>query len=224
MQQNLQNKRSYLIRLTDLQKKKARRQLIGSLFLLLIALITLLNVTSRLAHMQKTTKKVVVEVKPTASFPLNIESQQKAIGSSESNLSITPIDESKVSNKPTVVVVESSIRSIANTIPAAKKPAMFNAHLVADVDKTQSHPEDILAGNSHSKHKADKYYIQLIASSDKAKLTKFQRGLASMGIKTVIQDFGTKQKKLYRLRAGPFANKEDANRMLNNINRIDHMN
>ena len=53
MEPNFPDKnKSHLIRLTDVQKKKARRRLIGSLFLLLIALIILLNVTSRVTPVE----------------------------------------------------------------------------------------------------------------------------------------------------------------------------
>ena len=64
MQPNFPNK-SHLIRLTEVQKKKARRRLIGSIFLLLIALAVLLHVTANVQPIQVDPE--VIEVKNTAS-------------------------------------------------------------------------------------------------------------------------------------------------------------
>jgi hypothetical protein len=60
MQHNFQPKnKSHLIRVTEEAKRKSRHRLMGSIFLLLVALVVLLNVTSK--------------VKPIPLKPQNIE-------------------------------------------------------------------------------------------------------------------------------------------------------
>ncbi len=74
-------------------------------------------------------------------------------------------------------------------------------------------PEDILNGNVDSKSETI-YYIQIAASPNKPGLETIQNQMAGKGIKSFVQNAKNNP---YRLRAGPFRNKNDANDKLAQI-------
>lgn len=62
MQHNFQNKnKSHLIKATQEAKRKSRHRLMGSIFLLLVALVVLLNVTSKIKQVNITPDKIEIK-------------------------------------------------------------------------------------------------------------------------------------------------------------------
>jgi DedD protein len=222
MQTNFSDKnKSHLIRITETKKKRARRRLIGSMFLLLVALIVLLRVTNRITPIDVEPKPVTVEIKNTnprviASTPKVVASQvvpvnsSAPIASTPGKIASTPAK--NASSAPVNILNDSdeTESSIAQTM--SLKP-----RLMAETVKAAMSPEDILNGQSDTGAKT-RYYVQLLASVDKNKLIQMQDTLAAKGFKTIIQSVDTPNGIVYRLRIGPFADKDEAQSMLDNVN------
>lgn len=229
MQPNFPNK-SHLIRLTEVQKKKARRRLIGSIFLLLIALAVLLHVTANVQPIQ--VDPDVIEVKNTAS------------GASHEAVNINDLNAVKETEASTPTVTESTIVASndesaphsgfkagvlvqdtknatlsANTEskPVSSSPlAVLKPRITNDVIKSKPSPEDILNGDIDTPT-STRYYVQLIGLADRNALVQLKSVLSEKGFATSIQTVDTPTGKVYRLRMGPFNSKEDANDKLDQV-------
>jgi cell division septation protein DedD len=99
---------------------------------------------------------------------------------------------------------------------STNKTTQFIPRIVEESYQQQT-PEDILNGTVASSNHSNHYFIQLIASNNKAKLIKLQQDLTKEGILTFIQPIQTTNGAIYRLRMGPFANKDAANKNLATI-------
>lgn len=125
---NLNNKSSNLIQMNIAQKKKSRHRVIGSIVLLFIALVVLLNVTSNVKPISINPQ--VVEVKVTSSAPVpNIKANSSATiakSSSSGTISSDPIaviannNSSQPSNGFRAGVVSKTTKS--NTVTAVAAP------------------------------------------------------------------------------------------------------
>lgn len=225
---NPKNNTSNLIKQSELAKKKARRRLIGSIFLLFTALIILLNVTAKVKPIPVTPK--VIEI-GNASAAIKASAPTKQLP----NASAPITDASAPINASSPVAANSAITSPGeNESPGSG----FRAGVINRGDGTTSQttpteavtvtpkpliitmnighkptPEDILNGNVDSKSETI-YYIQIAASPNKSGLETIQHNLADKGIKSFVQNA---KNNTYRLRAGPFRNKNDANDKLAQI-------
>ncbi len=221
MQQNFSSNRSHLIKVTEIQKKKAKRRLIGSIFLLVIALAVLLYVIANIEPIPVRPK--IIEIKSTASNVIqnnfNNASATKAIASSI--IASAPVEQVIASapiNEASQVVKVIASQTETNNTNASSPLAILKPRIVTDTVKTKSTPEDILNGiDSSSKPEATRYYVQLLGSDDKPKLLKLQATLKDKGINTSMQTVDTPNGKVYRLRIGPFTNKDAADKKLNLI-------
>lgn len=227
MQPNFPNK-SHLIRLTEVQKKKARRRLIGSIFLLLIALAVLLHVTANVQPIQVDPE--VIEVKNTASGAsheavnindLNavkkVEASTPAIA--ESTTIVTSNESAPSSGFKAGVVRDNNTTLSSNTEskPVSSSPlAVLKPRITNDVIKSKPSPEDILNGDIDTPT-STRYYVQLIGLADRNALVQLKSALSEKGFTTSIQTVDTPTGKVYRLRMGPFNSKEDANDKLDEV-------
>lgn len=222
MQQNFSDKnKSHLIRLTDVQKKKARRRLIGSIFLLLIALVVLLNVTSKVTPIEVEQPKVEIKnsaIKPVASTPTVVAKPAESSTAVATNAASAPAKQ----NSSNIAVVTKTDKVESGQVESSLAQTMaLKPRLIVEQIKSKPTPEDILNGETTSVVLGSKYYVQLFASTDKNKLIKYQDTLADKGIKTIIQSVDTPGGIVYRLRVGPFTNKDDANSMLDTVNGVN---
>ena len=225
MQSNNPDKyKSHLIKITEMKKRKSRRRLVGSLVLLGVALFVLLKVTATVTPIAIEPKKsVAVEIKNTSSSAIARESAiaAAALAAKESALATnTPLAASSPvtlnESAPVAAVAaesdEQSESSLAQTM--ALKP-----RLIEEVIKSAKapSPEDILNGEDHASAEVKRYYVQLLASLDKNRLIQLQDKLAEKGFKTVIKSVDTPNGIVYRLRIGPFTDKEEAQNMLDSV-------
>ncbi|MFN7094400.1 MAG: SPOR domain-containing protein, partial [Burkholderiales bacterium] len=231
--------KSSLIRLTEEAKKKARRSLIGSIFMLLVALVILLNVTARVKPIPVIPKTIevknnasnVLANKPLAASEVTAASANSASITATSNVtqitSSSPTLTASAATKSVITNVEPTNNSgfkagvISQDSPAkiqASHPSKtFRPQIVSETITHKPTPEDILNGKvgaSTIKH----YFIQLLATSDQTKLAKIKQDLAHQGITTATQAVTTENGTLYRLRIGPFTNPEAAHEKLTTLN------
>lgn len=220
MQTNFQEKnKSHLIRLTEIQKKKSRRRLLGSIFLLVIALVVLLKVTSSVTPIEIAPKPVAVEIKNTSSSAiarLAAAAIKESQNLNTANSASSPVN-NIISSSPVVAANNEESDDEESESSIAQKMAL-KPRLITDVIKPHVSPEDILNGQDASTASPTyRYYVQLLASLDKNKLIQLQDALAGKGIKTIIQSVDTPNGIVYRLRIGPFSDKNEAQSMLDNV-------
>ncbi|MCX8513991.1 MAG: hypothetical protein RL017_153 [Pseudomonadota bacterium] len=222
MQQNFKEKNtSHLIRLTDAQKKKAKRRLIGSIFLLLVALIILLDVTAKVNPNKNSVKVLDVAIKNTASTvtPKLIASSTASISSSaplvkteNTNSSVaaasTPAITAKQTNKAMV--------KVANQ-PITAKTNQLNLNPIIIREDDANNPKSILNAESGNV----KYFVQLIASKDYKKIKQLQDSVARQGILFEVDPVEKNNITIYRLRAGPFSSQGEAMNFKNNIKQLN---
>ena len=234
MQTNFSDKsKSHLIKLTETKKNKARRRLIGSVFLLVVALVILLKVTCRVTPIDEP-KSVAVEIKntsPVASKPsvaskevTTISEQDASSPAKDTSSNIVAVSKTIASNTtkmPSKIIASEAVNSKiqVRTQESSNKPNItqpLKPRIITETPKLS--PDDILNGQSNKNSKPI-YYVQLIASSDKNKLIQMQNNFANKGIKTIIQSVDTPKGTVYRLRVGPLSNQMDAENMLKDINK-----
>ena len=233
MQTNFSDKnKSHLIKLTENKKTKARRRLIGSIFLLIVALIILVKITNRVTPIDQVKKPVSVEIKntspvaskPTASQVVTASAPVIAASASSKVISSTPVAMPIKASSPIIASTPSKFNTpvkILNTETKNTEIQALTPRVIIDTQKTTLSPEDILNGESKASIKP-RYYVQIIASSDKNKLIQLQDNFANNGIKTIIKSVDTPKGTVYRLRSGPFSKQPDAERMLKDINSSDY--
>lgn len=250
--------KSQVIRLNNLANKKARRRLIGSIFLLIIALLILFHVSSKIKPIQikpesielKTHNKtnssdvlnnpIIIESRANISNNQvvlesnNINTNTVAHGSESTNQvssktvnkleSSTSIHKTINTNNSTTLKPSSAVDILddktgtaddAETKPLASKPTKtVNLHITPTIAIEQGSirkatPEDILNGTIPDKARS-KYFVQLMASSDKTKLIAAKNKLAHGGVYASIQSAKHGDNTIYRLRIGPFNDKNKA--------------
>ncbi|MBY0379192.1 MAG: SPOR domain-containing protein [Burkholderiales bacterium] len=223
MQHNLPPKnKSHILRTTEEAKRKSRHKLMGSIFLLLIALIILLNVTSKVKPIPvnpktieiqniDTTKTIIKEPAKATIHQTDRSSEPLTFKNTSSEI-ITNNDWPKA----TIISKNSTDNNKINT-PKSGGKLSFTPRVVTEAVKLNPTPEQILNGDIPSA-KSTKYYIQLVASSNKDKINQLQHELNNQGVKTFTQEIKTATGiRIYRLRMGPFNNKDEATQKMSSI-------
>jgi DedD protein len=249
MQHNSTNhkNKSQVLRSTEQAKRKSRHRLMGSIFLLLVAIVILLNITSKVRPIPITPQKIEIQStisnksdehkdasggikanSTTTAASAAIAMPKTASSAVVATTTVATAAVASVSNKESVVATDTapaaSIVATNQTEPAkdSKENNKFNFSARIVVEKTQTNkptPEQILNGAEYNSSEPSKYYIQLVALSDKTKLINLQHKLAQNGIKTFIQTAKSETKSVsYRLRMGPYTSKESAQQALAKLN------
>lgn len=240
MQANFPSKpKSHLIRLTDIAKKKARRRLLGSIFLLIIALIILLEVTAR--------------IKPIAINPKTIEINPKINATSIPNTAIhteksTLMASNPIMDKETASQViqntsasggfKASVVNLDNNSDAAKVNSLnakkdaasasaksvssplakLSPQIVSEAPhRKKLTPEEILNGATLPENEEPHFFVQVMASSNKNKLIQIEHELAKRDIKAMLQSSTHGDTTIYRLRIGPFTDRDTATNRLSEL-------
>lgn len=221
---NPKNNVSNRIKQSESAKKRARRRLIGSIFMLFTALIILLNVTTKVKLIP--VKPKVIEINndaPARIKPAESASVPLVAASAPATLTNTPVD---INQQPVVAsVAESStpikedtprVDTLAHATKDEESSALETPPVVAttvratpkiiimNIDGAKPSPEAILNGTAATK---TIYYVQIAASQNKSELRLLQKKLSKAHVKAFIQ---TGKGGMYRLRAGAFKTKEEA--------------
>lgn len=211
------------------EKKRARRRLIGAIALVLAAIIGLPMILDS-------------EPKPLADdVAIRIPSKGKPLPAQRAPESMPPVSGLAASSTldPNEEVVEPSSQSpvpaaTATTTPAKetakeahafKAPAVEKPHAPAKVEsKPAAKPEKaddsaralaLLEGKTDPKpeKKAGKFVIQVAALASKEKVNEVQTRLKDAGIKSYTQKVATDSGERIRIRVGPFASKDEADKI-----------
>ncbi|MCC2624952.1 MAG: hypothetical protein K0R14_825 [Burkholderiales bacterium] len=207
---NPKNNTSNLIKQSELAKKKARRRLIGSIFMLLTALIILLNVTAKVKPIPVNPK--VIEISNNTSAPAKTTSQSQIVNTASAPINASsPVTTNAIAASNTESSGTGFKAGVVGTNGSAKNDTESGAVTIKPIIITMNidhkpSPEDILNGNL-SKTSETIYYVQIAASTNKPELIKIQNSLSGNGIKSFIQNGKNNN---YRLRAGAFKSKPEA--------------
>lgn len=242
MQPKYTHNPSNIIKATEEAKRKSRHRLIGSIALLFVALIALLNVTAKVKPIAINPN--VVEIKNSAaSAPIAASAPVATIASAPVKAieSTTAANPAQILNQTTPVTnpvqVKRNTQPLQGTIsqtptqdqsvevapakPKAKpKPQKINpADILNDtdnIDSTLSAAAPVTKAVTASTT-SGKAYIQFAALSSEAKAQNLQQALVAHGVNATVTPIQTAKGTLYRLRAGPFS-RSDAQTKLQTLN------
>lgn len=242
MQPKYTHNPSNIIKATEEAKRKSRHRLIGSIALLFVALIALLNVTAKVKPIAINPN--VVEIKNSAASAPLIASAPIATSATASApiVESQPVNPAQILNQTAPVTnpvtVKRNTQPLQGTI--SQTPTQDQNVEIAPQEKPKAKPKvrkinpaDILndtenIDNSLSTATAvtkprtattssGKAYIQFAALSSEAKAHTLQQALVSHGVNATVTPIQTAKGTLYRLRAGPFSRSE-AQTKLQNLN------
>ena len=230
MQPNFSNRNtsSNLIKSSAAAGKKARRRLIGSVFMLLVALIILLNVTAKTKPIPVNPQ--IIEIKRSASDAA-VASHKTASSIVASNVSSSISNTNQNSSAAVGLIASQPIASQTESTAVISTAAQtknnnestteiikldITPKILSETTGAKLSPEDILNGKtSHSP--TNIYFIQLVASKNKQNITNIKTQLDKKGVRSFIQPIKTDNGLIYRLRVGPFKSKNLADKRLKEL-------
>ena len=217
-------------------RAKAKRRLIGSIVLLLLALWVLFKVSSNIKsipinsniiEVRNTNPTPVPAVQPTpqpttttiikpkteiaGNNPSNVDNKPQSSSTEVTNLN--KIASNTVASNPVVSKTQNKTPDMMMTLKDLKP------RITTDEIRSNPSPEDILNGNTENNVNKI-YYLQLIGLQDKKQILNLQNLLTQHGYNTSIQTIITPTTKVYRLRMGPYNNQNEANNYLNKIKNV----
>ncbi len=125
-----------------------------------------------------------------------------------------PADKTPVSTSSPVpekhLVKAEATAPAKSTLKSAEKPA----------DKSSDKFNDKATNKHADKEKSKAYIVQVAAVTDKAKAEQLQKRLKQAGIKSYSQKISSKDGERFRIRVGPFSNREEADKMRVRLNKM----
>ncbi len=188
------------------EKKRARRRLIGASALVLAAIIGLPMIFDS-------------EPKPlTDDIAIQIPSRDKqGAGTVITALPEQPVEAKKSqpsSSTTAEVKSDTSPGTVVAQVPTER------ATVASNLQPTQEKPVQKSVDNStpaNEKAAATRFVLQVAAVANKSKADELQTKLKQAGIKTYLQKISTKDGERYRVRVGPFGNRDEAEKMRSRI-------
>ena len=221
---------------TDVQlhiKKRARRRLVGAVAFVSVVAVVLPMVMDHQPrqHIQEVEIRIPgQDEKPFAPKFAAAPVEKAPEIATEKQVALP--DESKPSPPPTVRVIEATREKIAEKPAArpAEKPVEKAPEKTIKVEKASDKPIDktsqkeidakraaaILAGQADApaSAKSGEYLVLIGAFSNEANVKNLKEKLGQQGVKTFSEPLDTPQGKKTRVRAGPFASREAAEKAL----------
>lgn len=221
MQSNFNHKST--LKTTVQARTKAKRQLLGSIVLLLCALVILFKISNNIESIPIDSD--VIEVKntnPNAQPTMKPVIQDTTVvadnTATNTNASGAVAGKAMDSESATVVQVAQQAKEQAESEVTTQTMTLadLKPRITVDEIKSKLSPEDILEGNTEASV-VKRYYLQLIGLEDKEQITALKKQLAAHGYTPSIQTIVTPTTKVYRLRMGPYDSQSEANSYLTAI-------
>jgi DedD protein len=195
------------------EKKRARRRLIGASALVLAAIIGLPMIFD--SEPKPLTDDIAIQIPsrdkqgPGASAPSVMPPLPEQPAEPKKALQpavISPTSDAKpeVKVEPVLVPTDKSTET-ANLKPAAEKPAQKSTEKPASTTEKGS---------------ASRFVLQVAAVANKSKADELQAKLKHAGIKSYSQKISTKDGERYRIRVGPFGNRDEAEKMRSRLSKM----
>jgi DedD protein len=221
------------------EKKRARRRLIGAIAMVLAAVIGLPMILD--SEPKPLATDIAIQI-PSRDAPIVRPAPQVGKPESEpepapSAPTDTPIatqqaESSSAAPEPASSVASVQKQSASQPVvvkpgPTAKdKPAPANTAAKSDdADRARA----ILAGKSNAvatksvterERKADKFVVQVAALASQEKVAELQAKLKKAGIKSYTQKVATQSGERIRIRIGPFASRDEADKMRSRVAKL----
>ncbi len=195
------------------EKQRARRRLIGATALVLAAIIGL---------------PMIFDADPNKPLADDVETQipDKTSSAPESakpqpapQLVTQKVVESPASGQPPA---PPQLPSEIKTAPEPAKTVKPNtqASYKPTPDKTAEDKATGEEDKSQAKEKARKYLLQVAAVNSKTKADDLKSRLKKSGIKAYSEKISTKESDRFRVRVGPFATREEAEKMQSRVKKL----
>lgn len=189
------------------EKQRARRRLIGATALVLAAIIGL---------------PMIFDADPNKPLADDVETQiPDKVSPAPESLKPQPAPQSvpqKVVESPAppqpapeVKVAPEPVKTVKPNAEASDKPA---------ADKIAEREAPAEGDKSQAKEKARKYLLQVAAVNSKSKADDLKARLKESGIKAYSEKINTKDGDRFRVRVGPFATREEAEKMQARVKKI----
>ena len=203
------------------EKKRARRRLIGATALVLAAVIGLPMIFDSEPKPLNDDIAIQIPSRDKSGAPVHVGSAPAASELAEAPRAAPPAarTETPMTEKlPSAEAVKPGAEKPAEKHPekhpekaadkssekAAEKPAADKSAEKASADKEKSVAD---------KSKSSRFILQVAAVANKTKAEELQNRLKQAGIKSYSQKTSTKDGERYRIRVGPFASREEADKM-----------
>jgi DedD protein len=201
------------------EKQRARRRLIGATALVLAAIIGLPMIFD--ADPNKPLADDVETQIPDKASPLpDIAAPQVTLQPAPETLTPKVADTQAPAESPALPKVESApeIRPAPEPVKKLKPNAEVSDKPAAE--KTAERKASTDEEKSRPKEESRKYVLQVAAVKSKAKAEELQNRLKQSGIKAYSQKITTKDGDRFRVRVGPFASREEAEKMHARVKKI----
>ncbi|PKO36437.1 MAG: SPOR domain-containing protein [Betaproteobacteria bacterium HGW-Betaproteobacteria-6] len=218
-------------------KKRARRRLVGAVFFVSVVAVVLPMVMDH--EPRQTVQDVEIRIPGQDEKPFAPKFAASPVVRAAPKAVETPV-------APPAVVAEPAVKPTARVVEAVKNPKPVEKVAEKPVSKPEKVPEKsaaktpekpaekpradeakraaaILAGQTPDAKpvaKNGEYLILIGAFSNEANVRNLRSKLGEQGIKTFSEPLDTPQGKKTRVRAGPFASREAADKALDKMKRI----
>ena len=189
------------------EKQRARRRLIGATALVLAAIIGL---------------PMIFDADPNKPLADDVETQiPDKVSPAPESLKPQPAPQSvpqKVVESPAPPQPASEVKAAPEPAKTLKPNAEVSDKSAADKIAEREAPAE--GDKSQAKEKAGRYLLQVAAVNSKSKADDLKARLKESGIKAYSEKINTKDGDRFRVRVGPFATREEAEKMQARVKKI----
>ncbi|MBS1231025.1 MAG: hypothetical protein H6R17_4302 [Proteobacteria bacterium] len=213
----------------DLQlqlKKRARRRLIGAIAIAGLAAVVLPMVMDEEPKQQVQDVQIRIPGQDQTPFSPKVSKPNAAPAASDKPVApvAAEVPANKPAEKPAEKAVEKTVEKAAEK-PAEKKPEKMpekavDKHADKPSPKPAEKPAEKSAKANDKAHENGQYLILIGAFSNPANVKQLQTKIGELGIKVITEPLDSPEGKKTRVRAGPFATREAADKALEKIKRI----
>ena len=205
----------------DSLRKQARHRLIGATVLVVIAVLGFpmvfdtkpRDLASDIRIDMPDRDAVRPSQPPTVAIPDKLDNAKVPLSEAVSANEQVVVDDNKKTVTPAVNPPSES--SSSDTKSSETKPK-------AEAAKTVPAPADIASAKPAAKEaSAERFIVQFGAFSDEAKVKEVRSKLEKSGVKTYVHVAQTKDGKRTRVRIGPFASKEEAQKTVTKVKALN---
>ena len=204
-----------------LLKKRARRRLIGAIAIAGLAAVVLPMVMDEEPKQQVQDVQIRIPGQDQAPFSAQVSKPRAVAANADPapvsaaeapvNRSVEKANDNKAAEKPAEKPVEKK------TEKAPEKAGRVDAPSPKPVEKPAEKPAKAADGKAHDN---GQYLILIGAFSNPANVKQLQSKIGELGIKVITEPLDSPEGKKTRVRAGPFASREAADKALDKIKRI----
>lgn len=210
-------------------KKRARRRLIGAIAIAGLAAVVLPMVMDEEPKQQIQDVQIVIPGQDQAPFAPKVGKPNAAVVAREK--AVAPAVAEVPANRPTEKPAEKTVDKAADkqaekpaekpvekkTEKAPEKAGRVDAPSPKAVEKSAEKPAKAADSKAHDN---GQYLILIGAFSNPANVKQLQSKIGELGIKVITEPLDSPEGKKTRVRAGPFASREAADKALDKLKRI----